>query len=417
MLVEGEIVDPVLSGNGHLYFRLRDRGGELKAVMWRSDVARMRSHPKPGDQVTARGKLSLYAPRGEVQFSVSALMRSGKGAKLAELRELTLRLRGEGLLDRPKRPLPARVKRLGLVTSVSSAVLHDIYQTVRRRDPSVELWLSPASVSGPSAAAELTVALERLRGLVQAVIVARGGGSFEELLPFSDEQLARSAASFPVPVISAVGHGSDVTILDLVADQHVPTPTAAAELCTVPREDRLLSHQRMRERLLAAIERHSKVRRNEWASLSALCRAQHPLGRLRRQGELVGELQARAERALYSQLNEQRYRLKNLEQRCRSQHPKGRLQRGRESLGSLQDRLLEGIKRRLAEERRELEGLRKSCLNLGPSSVLERGFALVTQEGVPVTSSRGRRPGEELELHLADGRLRVTILQVDGPPL
>lgn len=416
LLVEGEVVDPLLSRNGHFYFRLRDPGGELKAVMWRRDAVRMRSQPQPGDKITARGNLALYPARGELQFVATALMRSGKGQKLAELRELQERLRGEGMLDRPKLALPKRIKNLGLVTSVGGAVLHDIYQTVRRRNPSTELWLSPASVTGPNAATELLQALERLRGLVDVVILARGGGSFEELLPFSDEALVRVVADFPVPILSAVGHGSDVTILDLVADHRADTPTAAAEMCTPMRSELLGEHQRLRERLIQAVQSQVGQARFELLGLARLCRAQHPAGRLARQRDEVKTLLARLKSAGQRRAERSRTELAGLGRLLRSHNPASRVGRQREELGDLQGRLLPALESRLQSHRKELQTLRRACLALGPQTVLERGFAMVTQDGVPLTKVAGRRPGEELELHLADGKMRVTILEVSSPP-
>jgi len=367
LVVTGEVLDPLLSQRGHLYFRLTDGQSEVRAVMWQREAGSLRQYPQPGDKVTLRCKVDIYAPRGDLQLVVLAMMQSGRGQKLQELSQLKARLKADGLLDRPRRELPRFARTVGLVTSAGSAVLHDIYQTVQKRFPSCQLVLSPSSVSGQTAPAELLRALQRLKDRVEVVIIARGGGSFEELLPFSDEALVRSVAVYPHPVVAAVGHGSDGTLLDLVADHTAPTPTAAAVLVTPDLADLKAEIHSLRKRMSARLLRECANRRSLLSRATAHCRAYHP---------------------------------------------RRRVAQDRESLDRLRTRLARSLQGPLQRRRTQLESLALRLRSAGPSAILERGFALVQSEHGPVTSSRGRTPGEELELHFADGRLVVEIKRV-----
>lgn len=412
LCVVGEVVDPFLSRNGHLYLRLQDRQGELRVVMWRREAQRLRRLPEAGDRVVVRGSLTVFESKGELQFQALALAKEGLGDKLAGLAELRDKLRAEGLFDRPKRTVPLLPRKLGVVTSLGSAVLHDIFQCVRRRNPSAEILLSPSAVSGPEAPAALGRALDLLRGKVDLVIVARGGGSFEELVPFSDESLVRQVANFPVPVISAIGHGSDSTLLDHVADATAPTPTAAAELATPVRDELLAAHALLRRAALEALKRRLERSRREVQTLGRLCQQVNPIGQLERARALALELSRRLGMTIERRLTVERNQLEKLGQRTEAYPWTTRIQGHRGELSHLRARLESAYRADLKRRREEVRALSESCRQLGPMEILGRGFALVLQHGVCLTSVRGRRPGEELELLLADGRLSVTVNSV-----
>lgn len=416
LCVTGEVVDPFLSRSGHLYLRLRDRNGELKVVMWKREAQRLRRQPVAGDQVLVRGSLTIFPSKGDLQMQAIALAWAGQGDKLAELAQLKERLRAEGLMDRPKRLLPAYPRRVGVVTSLGSAVLHDIFQCVRRRNPSVEVWLAPSAVSGPEAPWQLRQALRHLQGRVDVVIVARGGGSFEELLPFSDEALVRAAAEYPLPLLSAIGHGSDSTLLDLVADAHAATPTAAAELATPLLRDLLGEHERLRGRARQALETRLRGERRELATLGKLCASQGPQAQVQRGRAAWESLERRLAASLPGQLSWQRQALQTLSGKLSGFPWHLHLQRHRQELASLQRRLQAAQRAHLSRERDGVERLRHACLQLGPGAVLRRGFAMVLSAGTPVTTALGRMPGEELELLFSDGKLTVTVQSVASRP-
>lgn len=407
------MIDPLLSARGHLYFRLSDGEAEIKAVMWQSEAKRLRFELRPGDQVTVRGKLDVYPPRGELQLVAAALMQSGKGQKMLALEQLKKKLKGEGLFDRERRALPLFPRKLGVVTSAGSAVIHDIYQSVLKRFPSCEITLSPASVTGESAAVELCSALDRLRGLVEIVIVARGGGSFEELLPFSDETLVRKVADFPLPVVAAVGHGSDSVLLDLVADHTAPTPTAAAVLVTPDRNELSAQLVRLRNRAIRGMVRVVQSQRAELETAKALCRARHPAAGVARARETHRLLVERLQRATELRLSTERSVLSRLDYSLQSPVLKNRVDESRQSLRRLRQRLISAGERKVQADRSELLHLLERLQSVGPKTLLQRGFAMIYAAGELVTGCKGRTPGEELELHFADGRLVTEIKRVE----
>lgn len=412
LLVSGEVLDPLVSSRGHLYLKLTDGQAEIRAVMWKREVDRLSRIPQAGDQVTVRGSLDLYAPRGDLQLQIAALMQSGRGQKMLQLAELKKKLRSEGLFDRPRKPLPRIPRCIGVVTSVGSAVIHDIFQSVRKRFPATQVILSPASVGGPQAAQEVMEALDRFGPEVEVVLICRGGGSFEELLPFSDERLVRKVACYTRPVVAAVGHGSDSTLLDLVADHTAPTPTSAAVLATPDGEELQHSLVRYRERLKQALKGRLKGRRKQLAGLTAHCRSHHPGLKVSRKLEQLSHLIVRAGSAVQTNMRLTRGELDSKSFRLERALPLKKAQDARRQLQKAELSLIRSVSRRLSRKERELQDLRTRLLASGPQAVLERGYAFVqSQEGL-VTSCQGRTPGEELELHLADGRLIVEVKTV-----
>ena len=259
--VTGEVSDVRQSSKGHLYFTLKDEGSQVPCAMFGRAGARVQQELKDGDRVVVHGRVEVYAPYGKYQLIVDTVTRRGVGDLYARYLELKAKLEREGLFaPERKRPLPALPRRIGVVTSATGAVFHDIVRIISRRWPHVRVTLSHASVQGEAAPPELVAALGRLcrLGDVDIIIVARGGGSFEDLFAFNDEALARAIAASPVPVVSAVGHETDFTIADFVADVRAPTPSAAAEL-VVPvgaeEEARIATHiGRMRVALARALE-------------------------------------------------------------------------------------------------------------------------------------------------------------------
>ena len=237
--VEGEISNARLWNTGHLYFTLKDSASQIKGVMFRSALRYLKFKPEDGLHVVARGKISVYDPKGEYQIICEHLEPKGFGPLQLAFEQLKKKLQAEGLFDAArKRPLPALPRRIGLVTSIDGAALRDMVRVLRRRYPNAHLIISPSRVQGEGAAAEVVRALKLVTRVqnVDVVIIARGGGSLEDLWAFNDEALARAIAASPVPVISGVGHETDVTICDFVSDLRAATPSAAAEL-VVRRKD------------------------------------------------------------------------------------------------------------------------------------------------------------------------------------
>ena len=262
--VEGEISNCRLWKTGHLYFTLKDDGAQIRSVMFRSALRYLRFEPEDGLQVIARGRVGVYPPKGEYQLIAEHLEPRGTGARQLAFEQLRRRLADEGLFDASrKRPLPALPRRIGIVTSIDGAALRDIVQVLGRRHPNAHLVISPARVQGEGAARSIAGALGRVQRVerVDVVIVGRGGGSAEDLWAFNEEPVARAVAASRVPVISAVGHETDSTVTDFVADLRAPTPSAAAEIVLAHKDEMTARIDRATARLAAAVQRDVERRR------------------------------------------------------------------------------------------------------------------------------------------------------------
>lgn len=388
--VRGEISGFSRAASGHCYFALKDANGQLRCAMFRRAASLMDFAPRDGDQVEVRGRLAVYEPRGDLQLVVESLARAGQGALFEQFLQRKAKLEAEGLFDPArKRPLPTMPRRVGLVTSLGAAALHDVVTALRRRVPHIPVVLAPAAVQGAGAPAELVQALQSLWALsppVDVIVLARGGGSIEDLWAFNDETLARAIVRSPVPVICGVGHETDFTIADFCADLRAPTPTAAAELVSAPREVWLGALDLMAEKLQDAVE----------ARLDLLGqRLDLAAGRLGRPSSAVLRQHLRlareAQRLRYAVASQQ----ERLAQRARSAHQDwpalwhGGLRQHRERLDRLDARL------RL----------------LDPAQVLQRGYAwLVDAQGRAVTRTAQATAGDMLSARLADGIVDLKVL-------
>jgi exodeoxyribonuclease VII large subunit len=368
--VQGEISNFSRPSSGHLYFTLKDAGAQLRCVMWRSDAARLRFSPQDGMAVEAHGHVSVYEASGQYQLYADVLRPLGEGALYQEFLRLKAVLEAEGLFDMArKRSLPERPLRIGIVTSPTGAALRDILDTLRRRNPLVEVILAPAPVQGEEAPPALVKALERLnqRAAPDVILLARGGGSIEDLWAFNDARLVRAVAASAAPVITGVGHETDFTLVDFAADLRAPTPTAAAELATpVTLLDLLDELGAIRARLgaqtAALIERHKDWLRTQKTRLQFFS----PVRRLQTERQRVDDAARRLVAA-------QTHRL------------------------------------RLAGER--LRGVENRLQALSPLGVLERGYALVTRRADRrlVTGRTQVTVGDALEVRVRDGSFAARV--------
>ncbi len=363
--LSGEVSGFTQASSGHCYFTLKDAGAVLKAVIWRNQAARM-ALPRNGDAVVAHGYVSVYEQGGTYQLYVDHLEGAGAGQLWLEFERLKARLTAEGLFDEArKRPIPPRPTRLGIVTSPTAAALRDILRTLSRRYPLVEVFLAPTAVQGADAPPGIVAALELLnrwsaeRAALDAIIVARGGGSLEELWAFNDERVARAIAASAVPVITGVGHETDFTIADFAADLRAPTPTGAATLAS-------------------------------------------PDGRELRAA--IGGLLSQAERQIAGRLDAERTRVENLALRLRRVSPAARLATDRQRIDDLARRADLAMAGRLRHERERLRGQRLRLDALDPQRVLARGYAIVSRpDGVVIRSAAQVAVGDRLRVRVADG--------------
>lgn len=327
----GEISNLTRAASGHLYFTLKDAEAAISCVMWRSAAERLAWQPEHGVAALARGRISVYPPRGSYQLYVDELQPEGLGDLHTRFEELRERLRAEGLFDEDrKRPLPEFPRVVGVVTSPQAAALRDVLNVLRRRYPLVQVLLSPALVQGDQAPPQIVAALQALdaRDDVDAILLVRGGGSLEELWAFNDEDVARAVAACRHPVVSGVGHETDFTIADFVADLRAPTPSVAAELAVPDQADLRQQIATGMERLAGGLERRLSGMRQLLQGQQNSLQRLSPQARVDTHRQQVDDLMRRASRALAYNLNLRRSGLAGFEARLVALSPLGTLERG-----------------------------------------------------------------------------------------
>jgi len=418
--VQGEISNLSQPSSGHLYFSLKDAAAQVRCALFRPKRLLLAFRPANGQQVLARARVSLFEPRGDYQLICEHLEPAGEGALRLELERLKRRLASEGLFDAAqKRPLPPFPRQVGVLTSPVGAALHDILSVLRRRLPSLPVVIYPIPVQGVGAAAEIIAALElaNRRAECDVLILARGGGSLEDLWPFNDEALARALRASAIPVVSGVGHEVDFTIADLVADRRAATPSAAAELVSP-------SAEHLRHRVLALAQRLGTAQgrsltaiRQRLAAAARHLRLLHPAAALQRRGQLLDELERRLLVAVQARLDRTGRRLAPLTARLAGSTPERRLPSLRSQLGALEGRLklAQARVREIARERLALaaQGLEARS----PLATLARGYAIVTRlpDGVILRDAAQAPPGTRIQAQLARGTLIGRVEQGAGP--
>lgn len=365
--LQGEVSNFVRATSGHCYFTLKDERAVLACVMWKQDALRLGRLPQNGQQVLVHGYVSVYESQGKMQFYADALELAGVGRLYQEFEALKAKLTAEGLFDpERKRPLPVWPQRIAVVTSPRAAALRDILRTLALRYPAVDVLLAPSAVQGTEAPAQIVAAIELLNDWhagvepIDVIIVARGGGSIEELWAFNDEQVARAIAASSVPVVSGVGHETDFTLADFAADLRAPTPTGAAA-AAVP--DRL---------------------------------------------ELAGQVAAQRGRlalAMAQRLARERQHLGHSQRLLARLSPSAQIASRRQQVDDLNLAMQRQMRHRLALYRAELDGLRARLANLDPHAVLQRGYAIIFQQpgDQVVTSAQAVTAGDALRIVVADG--------------
>ncbi|MBK1655376.1 exodeoxyribonuclease VII large subunit [Allochromatium vinosum] len=410
--VRGEISNLAQPGSGHVYFSLKDAGAQVRCALWRSKRQRLAFGLANGQQVLARAQVSLYEPRGEFQLLIEHLEPDGEGALRLAFEQLKQRLAAEGLFEAAlKRPLPPFPRQVGLITSPSGAAVRDLITVLGRRFPALPVLIYPAQVQGESAPESLIAALElaNVRAECDVLILARGGGSLEDLNAFNDERLARAIRASGIPVVSGVGHEIDFTIADLVADQRAATPSAAAEQVApsgahlrervATLSNRLIAAQR--RRLDAARQRLNASRRH----LSLL----HPSARLQQQAQRLDRAEWRLRTLIANRISEARRRLQPLVERLERQAPAHRIERAHWRLEALARRLHRAQYELLTHRRERLWRAVAGLEARSPLGTLSRGYAILTRlpEGEIVRDPAQVAPGDRLQIRVAGGRIEA----------
>lgn len=415
--VEGEISNCRPAPSGHVYFTLKDADAQLPVVLFRRQAVLLRFRPEDGLRVLARGRVSVYEQRGQMQLVAETMEPVGAGSLQLAFEQLKERLKAEGLFEAArKRPLPAFPRSVGIVTSPTGAVIRDFLNIAGRRHSGLNVLLYPVSVQGAAAPAEIETALADLNaapGLADVIVLARGGGSLEDLAAFNSERVARAIAASRLPVVSAVGHETDFTIADFAADLRAPTPSAAAELVTEAQHkvaDRVAEQSHRLDRaarfqILQARQRFSRV-----PASRAEARMNANFHRL---AQRLDDLAFRAEAAMRSLLRLGQNRAADLRMTVLRHDPRQRLAHARAHLGDLHARLDRSLERSMASSAAALSGLDARLRALSPLAVLDRGYALVLNDaGHVVRSAAQVEAGERVTTRVAKGRFTSRVEEI-----
>ena len=409
--VAGEISNFMRAKSGHLYFSIKDETAQLRCVMFRGRGQHLDWEPCDGLKVEVRALVTLYEARGDFQLNVESMRRSGRGALFEAFVRLREKLEHEGLFDAAhKRMLPAFPRRIGIVTSLQAAALRDVLTTLARRNPAIPIVIYPAPVQGEGAAAQLAAAViaAAARNECDVLIVCRGGGSIEDLWAFNDEALARAIRASPIPVVTGIGHETDFTIADFVADRRAPTPTAAAELAAPLRAEMLQRMAALRAALGGRFARELENRQQHVDDL--LRRMLHPGRKLQNQLQFLDQLRQRLRTAGAHQLERSKWQLLNLGQRQRAALPSVRERSQRVTQACA--RLATAWRNRSNRAAAELKALGAHLAHLDPHAVLERGYSMVHDSSGRIVRSAGTlAAGDPLDITFSQGGAEARVVR------
>jgi len=413
--LEGEISNLVAARSGHLYLTLKDDQAQIRAAMFRGNNIRLQFKPADGLQVLVRGRLSLFAPRGDYQLIIDHMEEAGLGALQRAFEQLKARLEAEGLFaPERKQSVPQRPARIGVVTSPTGAAIHDILSVLKRRFPLTEVILYPTQVQGKEAIDTICQAIETAnrRQEVDVLIVGRGGGSLEDLWCFNEEKVARVIAASQLPIVSAVGHEIDFTIADFVADARAPTPSAAAELLSADSRELLDSLLGYQQWLVNHLQRRigEKQQKLDWLSRQL----KHPGKRLQEHGQRLEELQLRLRQSMRRTLALQQSQLQTAQARLQSQNPARRLQQHQRDTGVLLQRLQRSMTLRLERHQTRLQHAAQRLHTVSPLATLGRGYSITqTSDGNILRQASQANVGDSITTRLDQGQLTATITAIE----
>lgn len=408
--VEGEISNLSQPSSGHLYFTLKDAGAQIRAAMFRGNNRFLKFTPKNGQQVLLKARVSLYAPRGDYQLIVEHIEEAGLGALRRAYDELRLRLQAEGLFETArKRPLPATAQHIAVITSATGAAVRDIISVLGRRFPGLPVTVIPVPVQGREAAPAIVraIALANSQKDFDVILIARGGGSLEDLWAFNEEIVARAIAGSRLPVVSGVGHETDFTIADFVADLRAPTPSAAAELLSPDGEDLLDNFEGFEILLVRALRTELARFKQKVTHLRA--RLRHPGQRLQDLAQKLDDLEARLSRAQQQSLREREVKWKNLLARLRGQHPGQKLPALQQQVMALDQRLDRAMTQHIREQQTQLQHLAERAQLASPLAILARGYAVLENQHGLLRSVTAVAIGDKINARMSDGLIVATV--------
>lgn len=405
--ISGEISNFTQPSSGHWYFTLKDDAAQVRCAMFRNSNRRVTFRPQHGQQVLVRANITLYEPRGDYQIIVESMQPAGEGLLQQKYEQLKAKLQAEGLFDQQyKQSLPSPAHCVGVITSKTGAALHDILHVLKRRDPSLPVIIYPTAVQGDDAPGQIVRAIElaNARGECDVLIVGRGGGSLEDLWSFNDERVARAIFASRIPVVSAVGHETDVTIADFVGDLRAPTPSAAAEMVSRNQQELLRQLQNGQQRLEMAMDYFLANRTRRFTQIHHRLQQQHPQLRLARQQTALERLQKRMSFALDNQLKRAVSRQQRVVQRLNLQNPQSRIHRTQTRIQQLEYRLAENLRTQLSATRERFGNAVTHLEAVSPLSTLARGYSVTTAaDGAVLKQVKQVKTGDTLTTRLGDG--------------
>lgn len=411
--VEGELSNFSQPASGHWYFTLKDANAQIRCAMFRQQNRLVRPVPQNGDKLQIRGKITLYEARGDYQLVASHIEAAGEGALRQAYEALRQQLEEEGLFaEDQKQALPQWPQTIGVITSPSGAAVRDIMDVLQRRYPAANVIVYPAAVQGEAAPSELLQALHNAvsRQEADVLVIGRGGGSIEDLWAFNDKTLVRAVANCPIPIVSAVGHETDFSLCDFVADLRAPTPSAAAELVSPLAEDWLNWIRSTEEQLSRGLERRIQQSQQQLDTQSHRLQQQHPLRRLQSYQQDIEHLQSKLINAATQYPAKQLQRLSRLTLRLQAQAPQQRLSRLQNRYLLLQQRLKLHSKTLTQASQQRLRELSSQLNVVSPLATLERGYAIASDvSGKPVTDAEQVKSGDQLAVKLAKGELNCRV--------
>ncbi|ARZ00208.1 exodeoxyribonuclease VII large subunit [Yersinia ruckeri] len=402
--------------SGHWYFTLKDDQAQVRCAMFRNSNRRTTFKPQNGQMVLVRASITLYEPRGDYQLIAESMQPAGDGLLQQQFEQLKARLAAEGLFDAlHKQPLPAPAKRVGVITSASGAALHDVLQVLQRRDPSLPVVIYPTSVQGAEAPMQIVRAIEMAnqRAECDVLIVGRGGGSLEDLWSFNDERVARAIFASQIPIVSAVGHETDVTIADFVADLRAPTPSAAAEMISRNQVELVRQIQAQQQRMEMAMDYYLAQRHQQFTRLHHRLQQQHPHLRLARQQTLLLKLQRRLEDAAQNQIRLLARRGERLQQRLNNRQPLGKIHHYHQRVQQQEYRLKQALERQLNGYRQRFGIACSQLETVSPLATLARGYSVTqTPSGSLLKTTQQVHIGDTLKTRLQDGWVESEITRL-----
>ena len=416
--VSGEISNLARPASGHIYFSLKDKIAQVRCAMFRMKRQHLRFQPENGQQVLVRAQVGLYEGRGDFQLLIEHMEPAGEGALQQAFEELKERLAAEGLFDTAlKRPLPPYPATIGLITSSSGAALHDILTIMQQRYPIVKVVIYPVQVQGTLAAKQIKemITLANRRKEVDLLILSRGGGSLEDLIPFNDEAVARAIAKSTLPLISAIGHEIDFTIADFVADQRAATPSAAAELATPDQQtldSRISSfQQRLNHSFLQKLSQKRATLTSQLRHLQLL----HPQQRLLQQTQHIDDLELKLTTAIQHRLSHTNGQIELLISRLNGRSPNQIISHHKQQLSNLATRFKRSFQQQQEESEKQLVTLAHNLHMASPLNTLGRGYALVTttENGAVLQNAADVAAGDPINVQLANGRLKCRVEEIE----